>query len=194
MNNGRILSWIASLVVIISILLSVFTLLLVINSKDALTKELRATVEQLQKYNFPKEEVKNVTLDEAKLYLAVAKYCEERNNCRGANGRDGQHGVSPACLLLPNQCQGANGQNAYTPVKGVDYFDGLTPECYFSESKCQGKDGVDGQSGTNGADGREVERQCNKELSRMEWRLTGDDLWQPEYNLAPGQTCVTEAL
>lgn len=195
MKSNRFLSLVASVILIISILLCAFTLFYVINSKDTLTKELRITINQLKKYKYPKSEVKDVTLDEAKLYITIAKYCEEHNDCKGDSGRDGQ---SPACLFTPSQCQGSNGTNGISPAKGIDYFDGLTPPCYFTFSQCQGYSPIkgvdynDGVNGTNGKDGREIERQCNASANRMEWRYTGDETWHAEFNLAPGQTCPTE--
>ncbi len=182
--NKRTLSWIATIMLIVSVSVCGFTLWYVISSKDSITKELRTTIEELKKYNFPKDEVKDVTLDEAKLYLAVAKYCEENNDCKGKDG------ISPACILEPSQCRGAD---APIPVKGVDYNDGITPPCYFTINQCQGDNGVNGTDGTNGTDGangKPVLRRCNPETNRMEWQLEGDESWQPEYNLAPGQTCV----
>ncbi len=187
--NSKALTWVASIVLLISIVLCAFTLWYVINSKDALSKELKNTIKQLQEYNLPKEEIKDVTLDEAKLYLAIAKYCENTDNCKG---RDGKDGVSPACIFEPSQCRGDNGM---TPVKGIDYNDGVTPMCYFTLSQCQGSDGMDGKDGAdgaNGADGREIEQQCNPETNRVEWRYVADESWKPLYNLSPAQTCVTE--
>lgn len=192
MNNNRVLTWIASIILIISILLCLFTLWYVISSKESLTKELKNTIEQLQKYNLPKEEIKDVTLDEAKLYLAIAKYCENTSNCEGKDGKDG---ASPVCIFEPSQCRGANG---LTPVKGIDYTDGATPLCYFTINQCQGDDGytpvkdVDYFDGQNGVDGREIEQQCNPGTRRIEWRYVGDESWHALYNLSPGQTCVTE--
>lgn len=184
--NNKHLTWVATVVLIISILLCSFTLWYVITSKDALSQELKNTLKQLEQYNLPKEDVKDVTLDEAKLYLAIAKYCENTDNCKGGDGKDG---VSPACIFDASQCRGADGK---TPVKGIDYNDGITPPCYFTLSECQGADGTNGTDGQNGANGKPVLRRCNPETNRMEWQHEGDESWQPEYNLAPGQTCVTE--
>lgn len=189
MNNNKILTWIASIILIVSIILCTFTLWYVISSKDALSKELKNTIKQLQQYNVPKEEIKDVTLDEAKLYLAIAKYCENTNNCEGKDGKDG---ASPACIFEPRQCRGAD---AVTPTKGVDYSDGITPPCYFTLSQCQGNDGADGKTvnGADGTNGREIEQQCNSETNRVEWRYVGDESWRALYNLSQGQTCATEA-
>lgn len=187
MKNNRALTWVATFILFISIVLCGFTLWYVINSKDALSKELKNTIKQLQQYNLPKEEIKDVTLDEAKLYLAIAKYCESTNNCEGKDGKDG---ASPVCIFEPRQCRGTD---AITPLKGVDYVDGITPPCYFTINQCQGENGVNGTNGQNGADGangKTIERRCNSERDRMEWRYDGDESWQPEYNLAPGQTCA----
>ena len=177
------------MMMLVGIAVSSYTLWYSIRNKDAISATIENNIkEELKKYEIP--DVEKLSLDESKLALAVAHYCEPRNECRGYDGISGQ---SPLCLLEPSRCQGANG---ITPIKGVDYrdgVDGITPSCYFTENQCQGADGVDGMdgmNGANGADGREIERRCNAEADRMEWRLTGDDFWQVEFMLSKGQKCI----
>ena len=54
------------------------------------------------------------------------------------NGYDGQDGYTPV-----KGVDYFDGEDGYTPVKGVDYFDGLP-----------GKDGAPGQPGKDGVDGK----------------------------------------
>ena len=179
MKKRDVWSLIAVFATIAAVLASSFALFTAVETRNTLNQQLKESLrEELTKYDFPKNEVKNITIDEAKIYLSVAKYCSETNSCRGDNGKNGRDGRDGA--------SGSNGQNG---------DNGLTPPCYFTQTQCQGENGVngaEGQQGPAGENGRPIERRCEPEKRQMEWRIVGDVQWQPEYNLAPGQTCVTE--
>lgn len=180
MTKSNRLTLIALIMMAIGVVVSGFTLWYVVTNREAFQAEIQKSLQQeLAKYNL--QVPQNMTVDEAKVYLAVVKYCENTGNCIGRTGANGSNGAN-----------GTNGNNGYTPVKGVDYFDGkdgVTPPCMLTEAQCQG---ADGSNGTNGENGREVERRCNADRQRMEWRLVGDPNWQVEFKLAPGQSCVKE--
>lgn len=177
MQKSNRLTVIAIILMVVGIIVSCFTFYLVITNQAAFKAEVQKSLEQeLEKYNLstPKE----TPIDDNKLLLAVARYCEVRNNC---TGRDGQPGVGVPGL------NGNNGFNGYSPLKNLDYFDG---EPGYTPVK--GVDYFDGDPGAPGTNGREVERRCNPDRQRMEWRLSGDPNWQVEYKLAPGQSCEKE--
>jgi len=92
--------------------------------------------------------------------------------------------------------QGPIGPSAYTPVKGVDYFDGrdgkpgpIGPTGLPGYTPIKGIDYVDGKDGEPGSKGepgeqgkagKEVEFRCRDfpvKPSRVEWRYVGDDSW-----------------
>lgn len=184
-NNKLIV--LATAMMLVGISLSAFTLWYMITNQPRLESKLQENLKaELAKYNFPN--IDKITPDEAEMYIAVAKYCEANNNCKGPTGNNGINGTSPECLNLTTRCQGVNGT---APTKGIDYgdgMDGLTPPCYFNESQCQGSQGVPGEPA------KPIERQCNAEKRRVEWRNQGETNWQVEYKLAPLQTCETEGF
>lgn len=97
------------------------------------------------------------------------------------------------------QVDGVNGNNGYTPIKGVDYQDGnscntqpttggATIDCDNTVSSIQ--NGINGQNGLNGTAGASAvgvqgESAYQEWLSvgntgtQNEWRYSGDSLWQP---------------
>lgn len=98
--------------------------------------------------------------------------------------------------------EGQKGEDAYTPVKGLDYFDGKsgakgdkgepgekgesgTPAPVISGPMGpQGPAGIDGTAGAQGEPGapaRELEIQCRQDgpYAVTEKRYTGDENWQP---------------
>lgn len=165
---------IAIVMMVVGLALSAFTLwYMVVNQKTFEAKLQQNLNNELAKYNLP--DAKDITADEAQLYLAVAKFCEANNNCQGPKGDVGASGV-----------QGIEGLQGLVGATGLTGSNGLTPPCYFTESQCQGRDGEQGASGTPA---RNIERRCNPEQKRVEWRLEGDTAWSVEYYLSPLQTC-----
>lgn len=189
MKKDKLL-YLATAIMFLCVAVSAFTLWYVYSNKDAISGQIRDSLrEELKNYNVPIP--RNATIGEAEAALVVAKYCATKNDCQGPKG-DTIRGKDAIQYPPPK-----DGQDAAPAI------DGKTPSCYFAESRCVGRDGYtpqknvdyfDGAEGKAGADAREVERQCNGEKSRMEWKLSGDSIWQPEYNLAPGQTCVVGGL
>lgn len=185
-KSNRKSFWLAVVMMLACLITTGFALWYNLSSQSRINRQFEDIKKQLEQYNIPEQT--NITPDEAQYLLAIAQYCEAHNECKGDSGVKtellqptiieqqfrGVDGTTPPCYFEDAQCRGSNG---------------LTPPCYFTDSQCVGQRGSDGSNGTNG---REVERQCNAERNRMEWRLQGEENWRVEYNLAPGQTCATE--
>jgi len=174
------LASIMMVLLVISIFISLFSFYTLYRNKDELLQSIQRNVElQLAQYDIPTTD--DLKIDEARILLAVAKYCATRNDCSGQDGYNGPQGVPgltgvqgvQGLMGIPGR-DGVDGSDGYTPVKGVDYFDGET--------------------GANGNDGREIEQHCNPDANRVEWRYVGDENWTPLYNLSPAQTCATEEV
>lgn len=177
MKRHDALTLITVIMLIIGIIVSAFTLWFVITNRNALSVEVQSLRQELSKYKYP-QNVNDVSFDDAKLYIMVAKYCEVRNDCRGFNGQSIQGGIGPQGL---QGIQGAQGEAGFVGPQGERGLQGET-----------GATGATGAQGDRGADGRQIERRCNAEKNRIEWRYEGDEQWRVEYKLAPGQSCETE--
>lgn len=165
---------------ILGICVSAFTLWYVINNRNALSLELQNLNNQLAKYKYP-QQVKPDSIDDAKIYIAIGQFCEAHSNCKGRDGVSiqGVQGVAGAQGLQGERgFPGAQGEPGIQGAQGIQGETGAT--------------GAQGEQGVPGHDGREIERRCNASRNRMEWRYAGDETWNVEYNLAPGQTCALE--
>lgn len=73
-------------------------------------------------------------------------------NIKGADGKDGEDGYTPIKGIdYFDGKNGTNGKDGYTPRKGVDYFDGKNGVDGYTPVK--GKDYFDGINGKDGKDG-----------------------------------------
>ena len=173
---------------LIGIALTSFLFFYTLQNKEAITQSIQKSVQiELSKYKL--DDVKDLSIDDSKILLAVARYCEEHNDCAGATGPQGVQGFQGIPGLQGVQgVIGLTGIAGYTPVKGVDYTDGQD-----GYTPVKGVDYFDGVDGQNGTDGRKIIQRCNADANRIEWQYEGDESWQPLYNLGPLQTCATEA-
>lgn len=171
-KSNRKLFWIAAVVMVACLGVTAFAVWYTLSSQDKFNRQFEDIKRQLNEYNLSDDTV-TVKPDEAQYLLAVAKYCEANSMCRGRTGLQGEQGLQGI--------QGAMGLQGLQGVQGIKGDKGDT-----------GEKGADGLPGVNGQNGRPVERQCNPEKQRMEWRLQGEENWIVEYNLAPGQSCVLE--
>lgn len=177
MRQSKLLTAVIAMM-LIGIVISAFTLWYVIDNRGVLTADFQKKIqEELKRYKFPEEEKQALSLNEAQVYIQVAKYCESHGNCRGRDGVPGRSIQGPVGPIGASGAQGLSGINGAS-VQGVPGV--------------RGKDGEIGPQGPSGQDGRDIERRCNTNVSRMEWRLVGDENWKIEYSLAPGQTCGEE--
>ena len=140
----------------------------------------------------------------------------------GEDGQPGSDGITPHIGTngnwfigqtdtgVPAEGQpGAGGQDGYTPVKGVDYFDGEDGEngreVEFSVveeyivwryqgdqtwtdlvalAAITGPPGAAGQDGTHGIDGKQIELRTN--AGWVEWRYQGEQTWTQLYQIPEG--------
>lgn len=172
---------VAILLMIVVILLSAFTLWYTVINRDNISRTVdRSVAEQLAKFNVPQQTIKEVTVDEAKLLLAVAQYCDSRNECMG---RDGRTVVGPVGL------QGPVGLSVQGP-QGVQGIQGpVGPPGREGERGPEGPQGIQGPAGEAAPI---TTQRCNPEKRWIEQNQGTDENWQPLYKLAPGQTCVEE--
>ena len=151
-----------------------------------ITSNVRSSVqEELKKYNLPSDKV---SVDDSKVILSIARYCEANNGCRGPQG------IAGFTIQGPQGIQGIQGQPGIPGPQGIQGAQGIVGA--DGKDGIDGKDGKDGQSivgpqGEKGEPGPKTERRCNAEERHMEWRNVGDETWQVEYNLSPLQTCPT---
>lgn len=172
----------------LAFLTSVGILFYYITHSQNLAATVQKSVEQeLKKYNIP---TKELTVDESKLVLAIARYCAVGDNCRGPQGDTGLSiQGSPGKVGLA----GSEGQKGADAKNGTDGQIGK-----------DGKDGEPGQQGEKGEPGPRTERRCrldsalsllnNDNRYVIDWRNEGDENWQVEYYLGPSQTCPTLLL
>lgn len=157
----------------------------VTHSQDLTANVERSVQQELKKYKIVADDL---SIDDSKVILAIARYCKENNNCRGEQGLG---------LRGPQGPQGAQGIMGLQGIPGIQGITGLSGESIVGPA---GKDGADGAPGANGAQGEQgpmgprTERYCNEAERRIEWRNVGDEGWQVEYYLAPLQTCPQENM
>lgn len=173
----RTLLLVAGTMMVISILISGFTYWYLIRNQDALRTEFKNNLrEELGKYNFP--EAEDIDIDDAQIYLQVAKYCEN-NNCTGDRGLRGPIGTQGPMGLI-----GMQGPKGDTGVAG-------TP----GEQGPQGIQGVQGEPGAQGEPGKTLEQRCfivDSNTRRIEQKYTVDETWTILYYLSPNQRCPEE--
>lgn len=173
------------ILVLVGIILNAFIFLYTYQNKEAITNSIQKSVQQeLARYNL--DEFKNIPIDDSKILLAVARYCESHNNCAGFQGPQGVQGLQGIQGLLGPV--GLTGASGYSPIKGIDYTDGQD-----GYTPVKGVDYFDGVDGASGQDGRKIIQRCNAEKERIEWQYEGDENWTPLYNLSPLQTCAGES-
>ena len=172
-KSSRKLYWVAAFIMVVCLATTAFAAWYTIANQKKFDRQFQDIKKQLEIYNLPQADSTNITPDEAQYLLAVAKYCEVNDRCRGYIGLQGPIGTQGV--------QGVSGEQGPVGQSGAQGTQGE-----------KGIDGLTGANGANGSDGREVERRCNPDRRRMEWKLAGDDQWQVEYNLAPGQSCAKE--
>lgn len=163
------------LLMLTSISISLFSIYIIYNNRDELLQSLQRNVRsELARYNIPTSE--DIKIDDARILLAIAKYCEAHNQCRGDDGQPGVQGIMGDMGLVgadgKDGRSGRDGANGYTPIKGVDYFDG--------------------EKGDIGEPARQLVQRCNPEKNRVEWQYQGDESWNTLYDLAPLQSCTME--
>ncbi len=161
----------------LAFLTSVGILFYYITHTQNISDTIRKSVEmELKKYNIP---TKELSVDESKLVLAIARYCAVENNCRGPQGNPGL------------SVEGQPGKEGQEGQKGADANPAIDGQ--------SGKDGATGAQGEKGEPGPRTERRCRVDnaLSALssepryliEWRNEGDENWQIEYYLGISQTC-----
>lgn len=107
-----------------------------------------------------------------------------------ADGIDGQSIVGPQG---PQGYQGIQGSLGPQGPTGNNGLNGISIQGAQGPAGEAGTQGIQGEQGTPGADGRELERRCNSKKNRMEWRLTGEEVWQVEFILPEGAKCPGES-
>lgn len=175
----RFLFLAAILLMLSSIFISGFTLWYLTKNKDSLNVQLQNSLkDELAKYKFPVQEP--ITIDDAKLYISVAKYCEAHNDCIGPKGAD-------SFIAGPQGVMGLQGLLGIQGVQGLQGLQGLKGDT--------GIDGPTGLQGETGPPGRTLEERCyivNPTRRRIEQKYTDSETWEIKYYLAPGQLCPEE--
>lgn len=172
---------IALILLALAFLISSLTLAYYITHRQDITSSVQQSVKnELSRYQLSSD---NISVDDSKVLLAVAKYCQA-NDCRGLTGEGTQGPQGPMGATGP---MGPIGPTGLQGIMGLIGDTGATGATGPQGEK--GDTGDPGQTGAQGAPAPRTERRCNAELSRVEWRNEGDESWQPEYNLAPLQTC-----
>lgn len=174
-RSQKYLTWIAILVMVFSICFSGFLLWYLVINRDNITLQLQNSLRnELAKYNLDSQEPLNV--DEAKLAIAVAKYCETRNYCKGKDGYNGSKGD-----------QGIGGLQGLQGIAGALGLTGPRGE--------QGEIGPAGPEGQPGSVGRTIEERCrviDSDRRRIESKYIDVENWDIKYYLSPGQLCPEE--
>lgn len=153
-------------------IISVSILTYYVTHPNDLSASVQQSVEkELAKYNLSDNKL---SVDDSKVILAIAHYCEANDGCTGPQG------------IAGISIQGATGAQGVQGVQGQPGDTGTTGTI--------GAIGADGQSvvgpaGAQGDPGPKTERQCDPNLHAIEWRNVGDESWQVEYYLAPLQIC-----
>lgn len=137
-------------------------------------KQLR---QELEQYNYPDNDKADVSVNEAEIFVAVGKYCETRDECRGLQGYSGQSIQGP---------QGPPGISIQGPQGIQGEIGPIGP---------QGVQGEQGPQGDQGIPGRTLEERCTVTQDtkrRIEQKYTDAELWEVKYYLSPGQLCPQE--
>lgn len=176
MKHSRdLIVWI---VLVVSILTSLFTVWFLLSRQNNISLELRSFQQTIS--NIKPVNGKDVTLEQ--VAQAVAEYCQQQKNCIGLRGADS---TVPGPKGEPSKVPGPKGPASNVP--GPRGPVGLTGPI--------GLMGVAGPEGSIGPQGRTMEERCtvvNPEKRRIEWKYTDVETWEPKYYLAPGQLCPQE--
>lgn len=175
MKHNKLLTIIAFILLLIGVLTSVFTFAYLIQNQENVSLRLDSFQNDISKIN----PLDGKDASDEQVREAVKQYCLEHNNCIGNSGNTGPQG--------PIGQMGLQGALGLTGERG--------PPGAQGPQGTQGPEGSQGIQGEPGANGREIEKQCvvvNSTKRRIEWRLVGDNFWQVEYFLSPGQLCPQE--
>lgn len=174
--NQNSLAWI---VMLLSIATSAFMVWFLVTRDNSVALRLNSFEQTIS--NIKPINGKDVTIDQ--VAEAVGKYCEQRNNCSGLHGSDGQSLLGP---------QGPVGPLGPMGLEGIP---GLSIQGPPGETGAEGPPGPAGPDGTPGAAGRTLEQRClvvNPTTRRIEQKYTDAEDWDALYYLSPGQTCPQE--
>lgn len=160
------------IMMVLSIILSGFSLWYLFNNREAISSNLEQRLaQQIASYR-PKD---GQDATDAQVYKAIQQFCD-LNNCIGIAGPQGATG--------PKGDTGAQGQQGIQGIQGAIGAQGI-----------QGPQGEPGPQGEQGADGRTLEQRCvvvSQVKRRIEQRYTDTETWEILYYLAPGQRCAGE--
>lgn len=149
------LNFIVLLLLIVGIGISCYTLYYAIQNKDEFKAEIQQNLRaELDKLNIPTP--KDISVDEARLVLAVAEYCKSNNDCRGQNGQS---------IIGLTGSQGLQGPQGLPGIQGE-----------------QGVKGENGNNGLNGTDGRTPTFRCNQNKNQWQVRYSEDENWSAVIN------------
>lgn len=172
MKSHRLIIF-AILMVLFGIALSAFTLFYLVRNQENVSLRLDSFKDEISQI----VPIQGENATDEQVAQAVYEYCQE-NGCIGPQGSIGPTG--PEGDTGPRGFQGQDGLSIQGPT-------GVQGE--------QGPVGPEGPQGEQGPSGRKVERRCvvlDQTTRRIEWRLQGDEDWQVEYYLSPGQRCPEE--
>lgn len=178
-KSNRKLFWVAAVIMLACLLTTGFAVWYTLSSQSRINRQFEDIKRQLEQYNIPEEKKSEITPSEANYLLAVAQYCDSNDKCRGRTGAMGLTGLQGIPGL-----QGLMGLQGNQGERGGQGEQGLPGE--------KGDTGEKGEPGQPGEPAAQLQRRCNRESSTIEWKLSNEENWRVEYNLAPGQTCATE--
>lgn len=157
----------------LTLLFSICTFVYYISHQEELVKS--SIQEELSKYQVNTEDI---SVDDSKVLLAIVRYCEANDKCKGPQGLAG------IGIIGPQGLQGPQGES----IQGKD---GISIKGDKGDKGDQGES-IQGPPGIPGTPAPKTERRCNAEEHRIEWRNEGDEAWQTEYYLSPLQSCNGE--
>ena len=177
MKSGRLLI-VAIVFMVLGFIISGFTLIFLIYKQDDASWRLQGFEQKISSIN----PINGKDATDEQVQNALTLYCSFRNNCTGPQGPLGPQGQT-----------GETGQPGNRGLQGAMGLQGPIGQPGPQGEK--GDTGATGPQGEPGADGREMERRCvvvDPSTRRIEFRYVGDDTWQIEYYLSPGQLCPSE--
>ena len=162
-----------TILMVIGLAIGIFALAYLIKNQDNLSLKVDTFESTLSKLN----PINGKDATDEQILNGIALYCKQHNDCTGKDGK--------------------------SPIKGIDYNDGMSIKGDKGDSiKGDKGDSIKGDAGADstvpgsaGTPGPGTERRCvvvSPSSRRIEWRNEGDDGWQLEYYLSPGQLCPQE--